>query len=93
MSLTEGRFPNKLKKAVVTPLIKKPSLAHDDLKITNLYQAYVSSQNWLVAVQLKRHINGCHLDNPLQSAYKVGHPLNPPCFASKTKFTPLLPKV
>ena len=75
-SLAEGHFPGRFKQAVITPLIKKPSLARSELKnyrpvsglcfISKLVERVASSQ-------LIEHINRNGLDNPHQSAYKSGH--------------------
>ena len=76
LSLAVGVFPQKVKKAVVTPLIKKASLLREDLKD---YQpvsvlCFMSKLVELVVVkQLMKHINNNNLDNPMQSAYKSGH--------------------
>ena len=61
LSLAEGVFPQKFKKVVVTPLIKKASLPNEDLV------------ERVVVKQLIQQINSNNLDNPRQSAYKSGH--------------------
>ena len=75
-SLSEGVFPEPFKKALVSPLLKKPSLQK------NSFSSYrpVSNLNFIskilekvVAKQLKQHIDGFGLDNPFQSAYKSFH--------------------
>ena len=45
-SLMEGCVPDAFKSAVVTPLIKKPNLPSNDLKIIALYQVSVLYLNW-----------------------------------------------
>ena len=76
LSLQEGVFPDLFKKALVTPLLKKPSLPKNDFKN---YRP-VSNLNFLskltekaVASQIKSHIETFNLDNPFQSAYKAFH--------------------
>ena len=76
MSLSEGTFPDTFKLAHVTPLLKKPSLNRNDLKN---YRP-VSGLNYIskliekaVAGQIKEHLKYSNTDNPLQSAYKLGH--------------------
>ena len=73
LSLAEGEVPRKLKKAVVTPLIKKASLPSKDLKnycpVSGL--CFLSKLVYRVIVkQLIQHVNGNNLDNPQQSGYK-----------------------
>ena len=75
-SLIEGSFPNALKKAVVTPLIKKASLPKNDRKnycpVSGL--SFLSkSVERVAAKQLTSDINNIKLDNPHQSGYKPGH--------------------
>ena len=76
LSLSEGVVIDKFKSAVVTPLIKKPSLDPDVLKN---YRP-VSGLNFIsktiervVSKQLKHHLTTHELDNINQSAYKSGH--------------------
>ena len=94
-SLTEGAVPGGLKKAIVSPLIKKSSLPPDELKnyrpvsglsfISKLVERVVASQlNDLVAS------NG--LENVSQSAYKVTRPKLHYCLL-KMKSTLLLLEV
>ena len=76
MSLAEGVFPQKFKKAVVTQLIKKASLPNEDLQnyrpVSGLF--FMSKLVERVVVkQPMRHINSNNLDNPRQSAYESGH--------------------
>ena len=75
-SLSEGFVLVGFKKAVVTPLIKKPSLPTDDLKnyrpVSGL--GFISKLvERVVGLQLCSHIQSHDLDNPQQSAYKAGH--------------------
>ena len=75
-SLIDGSFPNSFKKAVVTPLIKKASIPRDDLKNYRPVSGLCFLPKLVervVARQLTSHINNNKLDNPHQSAYKLGH--------------------
>ncbi len=76
MSLSEGVFPDQFKSAIVTPLIKKPSL---DKSVLKNYRP-VSGLNFVskliervVTKQIKFHLSSNGLDNLYQSAYKTGH--------------------
>ena len=74
--LLEGCVHDGFKSAVVTPLIKKPTLPADDLKnyrpVSGL--SFLSKLvTRVVAKQLLDHINDHNLDNPHQSGYKQGH--------------------
>ena len=46
LSLAEGVFPQKFKKAVVTPRLRKHHFQMKICKIIDQYQDYVSCQNW-----------------------------------------------
>ena len=75
-SLTEGAVPGGLKKAIVSPLIKKSSLPPDELKnyrpISGL--SFISKLvERVVASQLNDHVASNRLENVSQSAYKQGH--------------------
>ena len=75
-SMSEGVVPLSLKKAVVTPLIKKPSLPKEELKnyrpVSGL--CFISKLvERVVASQLKGHLDENNLGNHYQSAYKTGH--------------------
>ena len=75
-SLTEGAVPGGLKKAIVSPLIKKCSLPPDELKnyrpISGL--SFISKLvECVVASQLNDHVASNGLENVSQSAYKQGH--------------------
>ena len=76
LSLSEGIFPDCFKQALVTPLLKKPSLAKNELKnyrpISNLNFISKITEK-VVSNQIKNHIDGFGLDNPFQSAYKRFH--------------------
>ena len=76
LSLSTGNFPDSLKKACITPLIKKPSLCKDSLSsyrpVSNL--SFLSKLfETAVANQLVSHFE-CHgLLHPHQSAYRKLH--------------------
>ena len=75
-SLTEGAVLGGLKKAIVSPLIKKSSLPPDELKnyrpISGL--SFISKLvERVVASQLNDHVASNGLENVSQSAYKQGH--------------------
>ena len=60
----------------MTPLLKKPSLDSDELKIyrpvtgLNLTSKTI---DWVVPIQLKHHLTVNELDNINYSSYKTGH--------------------
>ena len=71
-SLTHG-MPSKMKQAIVTPLLKKPTLNSDEFKnyrpVSNL--SFVSKlTEKVVAARLIAHLQRNNLQEPLQSAYK-----------------------
>jgi hypothetical protein len=75
-SLTTGVFPDSFKRAIVRPLLKKPSLDREQLKhyrpVSNL--AFVSKViEKAVAQQLTDHLRVNTLMEPKQSAYRSGH--------------------
>ena len=75
-SLSSGIVPDGLKSAVITPLLKKPSLDPEDLKnfrpVSNL--KYISKLlERVVANQLQDYLNDNNLHEPMQSAYRVNH--------------------
>ena len=71
-SLSESKFPLSFKKAIVRPLLKKPSLDKEGLKnyywpVSNL--SYLSQiLEKVVAKRLEQHLSGHHLYDNLQSA-------------------------
>lgn len=75
-SLSSGLVPDEMKKAVVTPLLKKPGL---DVNILQNYRpvsnlSFVSkSLERVVAARLSKHMCDHGLHEVLQSAYKPGH--------------------
>ena len=76
MSLESGVVPGCFKKALVRPLLKKPSLDADCLKnyrpVSNL--PFISKQTErVVAVRLIEHVSQFELFKPVQSAYKARH--------------------
>ena len=76
MSLESGVVPRCFKKALVRPLLKKPSLDAECLKnyrpVSNL--SFISKQTErVVAARLNEHMSQFELFEPLQSAYKVRH--------------------
>lgn len=74
--LNYGVFPDQFKLALVSPLLKKPSLPKEELKnyrpVSNLN--YISKLlERVVAGQLNCYLHDNNLINPFQSAYKAGH--------------------
>ena len=76
LSLTSGQFPNCFKKALVTPLLKKPSIDK------NIYSNYRPVSNLpfiskitekVIKSRLYSHLEENHLFNPNQSAYIPHH--------------------
>ena len=76
MSLLSGTFPNILKKAVITPIIKKPSLNKDELKnyrpVANMHFTSKLLEK-CVASQVSDYISANNLGEPMQSAYRAHH--------------------
>ena len=71
MSLSEGYFPDKFKTAIVTPILKKPSL---DKSVLKNYRP-ISGLNFVskliertVSKQLKDYLSSNNLGNIYQSA-------------------------
>lgn len=76
LSLSEGVCPSALKCALVSPLLKKPSLCKDDMKnyrpVSNL--SFISKLlEKVVATQINSFIDMTDSNNPFQSAYKQRH--------------------
>ena len=76
LSLFEGCFPTHFKSALVSPLLKKPTLNRDDMKnylpLSNL--SFLSKiLEKLVASRLNSHINSSHTSNDYQSVYRTFH--------------------
>jgi len=75
-SITEHKFPTDLKTALVSPLIKKPSLEQNDLNnyrpVSNLpYLAKLIEKS--AVLQIQKHINSNNLLPTEQSAYRKHH--------------------
>ena len=76
LSLTEHEVPPVLKEALITPLLKKPTLDQELLKnyrpVSNL--PFISKLiERVVAIRLQNHMQENGLGEVLQSAYKAGH--------------------
>jgi hypothetical protein len=72
MSLSLGVFPDEMKLAYVTPLLKKPTLCPDDLKNYRpvSFLSFLSKLvERVVFKQLANHLIKCNLYVPVQSAY------------------------
>ena len=76
LSLPEGCFPTRFKSALVSPLLKKPTLNRDDMKncrpVSNL-SCLSKILEKFVASHLNSHINSSHTSNDYQSAYRKFH--------------------
>ena len=75
-SLASGIFPQCLKSALVTPILKKRCLDHNDLNnyrpVSNLcFIAKILEK--LVLSQVSSYLNSHNLYNTCQSAYRPGH--------------------
>ena len=75
-SLSMSHMPDSLKKAAVTPLLKKPTVNKEDLKnyrpVSNL--PYIGKLIEKAAIeQMDSHISANELHEPLQSAYRKNH--------------------
>lgn len=75
LSLHTGCVPHAMKSAVITPLLKKPSLEpilRNYRPVSNL--AFLSKVlERVVAGQLKKHLEDNNLCDIFQSAYRAGH--------------------
>ncbi|XP_072046343.1 uncharacterized protein [Amphiura filiformis] len=76
VSLSSGVFPAELSKAVITPVLKNPSLDRNLLSnyrpVSNL--PFVGKLiEKVVSTQVSNYINVYELSDPHQSAYKVSH--------------------
>jgi hypothetical protein len=76
LSLAESTFPQEMKQALVTPLIKKPTLNKEVLSnyrpVSNLsFLSKVTEK--AVAKQLTEHMTTHKLHVPIQSAYRQNH--------------------
>ena len=76
-SLQTGVFPSVFKKAIVKPLLKKPSLDPNSLKnyrpISNLSFLSKKATERIVLSQLSAYLNANNLFPTSQSAYRPGH--------------------
>ncbi len=75
-SLASGSFPSTLKDAIVSPVLKKPSLDKNDYKnyrpVSNV--AFVSKLTEKIALErVNDHICTSNLSQKFQSAYRSGH--------------------
>ena len=75
-SMQSGVFPDALKDAIVTPVLKKPSLDSNNLKnyrpVSNIHYLAKILET-LIASRLKDFFTEHSLDDPLQSAYRKRH--------------------
>ena len=76
MSLSTGVFPTDLRRAVITPVLKKPSLNRNELRnyrpVANLQLTSKIIEKCVVS-QLQTHIDTYDLAEPMQSAYRAQH--------------------
>ena len=76
VSFQNGCFPNALKTAMITPLIKKPTLDSEILKnyrpVANL-KFLAKTINQAFASQIQDYLNVNNLHGKMQSAYRPGH--------------------
>ena len=75
-SVTECKFPDLFKSALITPLLKKPSLDHQELSnyrpISNL--TFISKVlERIILSQINAHLDQHELFEPYQSAYRSNH--------------------
>ena len=76
VSFSTGVFPTALKHAIISPIIKKPSLDPNNLKnyrpVSNI--KFLSKVIEKHAVNtITSHMRECNLGEPLQSAYRAAH--------------------
>ena len=76
LSLSTGCFPSVLSKAIVTPILKNPTLDHQQLKnyrsVSNL--PFLGKLiEWVVSSQVATYVDSNSLGEPLQSAYHHVH--------------------
>ena len=77
-SLASGIFPQCFKSALVTPILKKRCLDHNDLNnyrpVSNLLYCFIAKiLEKLVLSQVSSYLNSHNLYNTCQSAYRPGH--------------------
>ena len=76
MSLSCGVFPDEMKLAYVTPLLKKPNLCHENLnnyRPVSLLSFLSKLVERVVCKQLSNHLSLHNLYVPVQSAYRPNH--------------------
>ena len=75
-SLSSGTFPDEFKKAMITPVLKKPSLNKEELKnyrpVANMQLASKLVEK-CAAKQVINHVQSNNLQEPMQSAYRACH--------------------
>ena len=75
-SFTSGVFPGDLKRSIITPVLKKASLNHNELKhyrpVANL-QFTSKVLEKCASSQITHHTNANSLSEPMQSAYRGQH--------------------
>lgn len=76
MSLSTGFFPTELRRAVIRPVLKNPSLNRNELRNyrpkANLHITLKIIEKCVVS-QLQSHIDNYDLDEPMQSVYRAKH--------------------
>ncbi|XP_072050376.1 uncharacterized protein [Amphiura filiformis] len=76
VSFTAGVFPTSLKQAIISPIIKKPTLDANTLQnyrpVSNI-KAVAKIMEMAAATRLNEHINRNNLSEKFQSAYKPAH--------------------
>ena len=76
LSLSEGRFPTEFKTAMVTPLLKKHSLPHEELNsyrpISNLNFVSKTLER-IIHLRISSHLQSFPSLSPFQSAYRKFH--------------------
>ena len=76
LSLSHGLFPDEMKIACVTPLLKKLSLCPADLNNywpVSLLSFLFKLVERVVCRQLTKHLTECNLYDPVQSDYRPNH--------------------
>ncbi len=76
LSLSSGVFPEEMKLAFVTPLLKKPNLCVDDpnnYRPVSLLSFLSKLIERVVAEQLSKYLTACDLYVSVQSAYRPNH--------------------
>ena len=76
VSLQHGVVSTEMKQAIITPVLKKPSLDQEEYSnyrpISNLLFLSKTCEK-VVAAQLTRHLQNNYIQEIYQSAYKTGH--------------------